>query len=274
MKKIIVAIDANEVNMHVVDFACYIAKLTHSKLTGVFLSNGKAKEISEIPVLQQEAHGGNQQDAAEKIKLFDNNTRLFRDACNNRGANCAIHYVEIAAADIIKETRFAEMIIVDPEMSFNGKLEGVPTGFIKELLAKSECPVVLAPYSFYGIDEILFAYDGSPAAVYAIKQFTYLFPEFTDKKVTVLQVNEIGNDWITEKAKVEEILQLHYSSIGFQQLQGKASDELLGYLMGKKNVFVVMGAFGRSMLSGFFKHRTAEMIIKTVNLPVFVAHHK
>jgi nucleotide-binding universal stress UspA family protein len=36
----------------------------------------------------------------------------------------------------------------------------------------------------------------------------------------------------------------------------------------------VMGAFGRSMLSGFFKHSTAELIIKTVNLPVFVAHHK
>jgi hypothetical protein len=34
-----------------------------------------------------------------------------------------------------------------------------------------------------------------------------------------------------------------------------------------------MGAFGRSMLSDFFKHSTAELIVKTINLPVFIAHH-
>lgn len=28
------------------------------------------------------------------------------------------------------------------------------------------------------------------------------------------------------------------------------------------------------MLSGFFKHSTAKLIIKTINLPVFIAHHK
>jgi hypothetical protein len=273
MKKILVAIDAHEVKPHVLDFACYIAKLTHSKLTGIFLERGKAKEISEIPVLQ-EANEGKQRKTTENVKLVDDNIRQFREACNNRGANCAIHPVEMPAADIIKESRFAEMIIVDPEISLSEKRGGMPTEFIKELLAKSECPVVLAPYSFYGIDEVLFAYDGSPASVYAIKQFTYLFPELTDKKITVLQVNENGADWIVEKAKVEELLQLHYSSIGFQLLQGKAGDELFSYLLGKKNVFVVMGAFGRSMLSGFFKHSTAELIIKTVNLPVFVAHHK
>ena len=39
MKKILVAIHAKQINANVFDFACYIAKLTHSKLTGVFLEN-------------------------------------------------------------------------------------------------------------------------------------------------------------------------------------------------------------------------------------------
>ncbi|MBO9201579.1 MULTISPECIES: hypothetical protein [Niastella] len=52
------------------------------------------------------------------------------------------------------------------------------------------------------------------------------------------------------------------------------ADELFGYLPEKKNVFVVMGAFERNMLSGLFRASTAEIIIKTINVPVFIAHHK
>ena len=273
MKRVLVAIDANQVNVNLLDFACFIAKLTHSKLTGIFLDKIK---IAKEPVKEM-AYGAQRSVSAEtgeKVKLFDEGARLFTETCNNRGANCSLHHDEGSpVVDIIKESRFAELLIVDPEMSFKEKKE-IPSGFIKEVLAKSECPVVLAPFSFYGIDEILFAYDGSPASVFAIKQFIYLFPELTGKKVTVLQVNEHGDNAFTEKNKVGELLQMHYSSIGFQLLHGKASDELFGYLLGKKNVFVVMGAFGRSMLSGFFKHSTAELILKTINLPVFIAHHK
>lgn len=252
MKKVLVAIDAGQININELDFACFIAKLTHSKLIGVFFENDET--LGE--------------------KLFDENISLFREACNNRGANCSIHLDRgIPVSDIIKESRFAELLIIDPGMSFKGKKEEVPTGFIKEVLTRSECPVVLAPFNFYGIDEILFAYDGSASSVFAIKQFTYLFPELTDKKVTILQINEKEDELLIEKDKIGELLQMHYSSIGFHMLHGKASDELFGYLLGKKNIFVVMGAFGRGMLSGFFKHSTAELVVKTMNLPVFIAHH-
>jgi nucleotide-binding universal stress UspA family protein len=271
MKKILVAIDANQVNMNVLDFACFVAKLTHSKLIGVFLdTTGGAHEIpyegslqeSDIPV------------STARGKVYAERINFFKEACKNRGANCSVHLDEgVPLTEIINESRFAELLIVDPEISFGGKNGGVPTGFIKGVLAKSECPVVIAPFSFYGIDEILFAYDGSASSVFAIRQFIYLFPELADKKVTVLQVLENDNETIVEKEKVGELLQQHYSNIGFQSLYGNASEELFGLLIKRKNVFVVMGAFGRNMLSGFFKHSTGELIIKTINLPVFIAHH-
>lgn len=265
MKKVLVAIDARQINVNMLDFACFIAKLTHSKLTGIFFDN---KQALAEPVNQHTIS------AEAKRPLVNEGVRLFTEACNNRGANCSVRHEGIPDIDIVKESRFAELIIVDPEMSFRGKKEEIPSGFIKELLTKSECPVILSPFSFYGIDEIVFAYDGSPASVFAIKQFIYLFPELTGKKITVLHVNEPGTDKVIEKDKIGELLQMHFSSIGFQLLHGKAGDELLGYLLGKKNMIVVMGAFGRSMLSDFFRHSTAELIIKTINLPVFIAHHK
>jgi hypothetical protein len=270
MKRVLVAIDARQVNINVLDFACYIATLTHSKLTGVFLDTEVQEPVSQPVYSEPGAAVIN-----DKKKLFGESIRVFRDACTNRGANCSVYNeTTIPPADIIKETRFAELLIVDPDMSFKDRKEELPSAFIREVLAKSECPVVLAPYSFYGIDEILFAYDGGAEAAYAIKQFTYLFPGFTGKKITVLQVDESGGNLFKGKDQIGELLQLHYSAIGFQLLQGKAADELFGYLLGKKNIFVVMGAFGRSMLSGLVRHSTAELIIKTINLPVFIAHHK
>lgn len=268
MKRVLVAIDANQINVNVLDFACYMAKLTHSKLTGVFLSS-----LTYEPV-KEPAHSISTV-IDDRSKLLKESITLFRDACTNRGTNCSVcNEITIPPAELINETRFAELLIVDPDMSFKDKKEEVPSAFIKNVLAQSECPVVLAPFNFYDIDEILFAYDGSAGSVYAIKQFTYLFPQFTGKKITVLQVDETGDGLFINKEPIGELLQLHYDSIGYQLLTGKAPDELFGYLLGRKNIFVVMGAFGRGMLSGLIKHSTAELIIKTLNLPVFIAHHK
>lgn len=261
MKRILVAIDTKQVNVHLIDFACYIARLTHSRLTGVFLDAETAELVYSEP--------------AAKNSLSGESIRLFREACTNRGTNCSVcNEISIPAADLIKESRYAELQIVDPDMSLTEKKEELPSAFIKDILAHSECPVIMAPFNFYEVDEIVFAYDGSAGSVYAIKQFTYLFPEFSGKKITVVQVNEDGKNLYTGKEHVGELLQLHYSSIGYQLLQGKAADELFGYLLTKKNVFIVMGAFGRSMLSGLIRHSTAELIIRTINQPMFIAHHR
>lgn len=273
MKKVLVAVDARKVNMKLLDFACYIARLTHSSLTGVFLENAQLLETMINEPIHREAKFS--ATVKEMAKVIDENIHQFREACSNRGINCSVYFrSQMPLAEIINETRFSELLIVDPEMSFKQKKEEMPTGFVRDILVKSECPVVLAPFDFHAIDEILLAYDGSEASVYAIKQFTYLFPELTGKKLTVLQVNEAGNDLFNEKGKISDLLQMHYPVLEFQLLQGKPADEVFGYLLEKKNVFVVMGAFERNTLSRIFRRSTAELIIKTINVPVFIAHHK
>ncbi|MBO9201973.1 MULTISPECIES: universal stress protein [Niastella] len=273
MKKVMIAIDAQKVNMKVLDFACYIARLTHSRLTGVFLDDAQILETMIKEPIYREAKFA---PAVKKMaRSIDENIHLFKEACANREINCSVYFENNnPLVEIIKQTRFAELLIVDPEMSFKQKKEEIPSGFIKEVLAKSECPVVLAPFDFHTIDEIILAYDGSAASVYAIKQFTYLFPELSARTITVLEVNEAGDSLFNEKGKITELLELHYQNIKFQLLQGKAADELFGHLLGKKNVFVVMGAFERAKLARLFSHSTAELIIKAINVPVFVAHHK
>jgi hypothetical protein len=274
MEKILVAIDVSQINTNVLDFACYIAKLTNSKLIGVFVEDGEA---AKAPVTEyvSESGSGMLPGTKEQVNQYDKNIHLFTELCRKKQTNCSVHFDQgLPVTGVTKESRFADLLIVDPEMSLRSKKEGTPTHFIKEVLAKSECPVVIAPFNFNPIDEIVFAYDGGQSAVFAIKQFTYLFPEFTDKKVTLVQVNEKEDQPIVERERVGELLQMHYSAIGYHHLYGNAGNELYSYLRAKKNVFVVMGAFGRSMLSDFFKHSTAELIVETINLPVFIAHHQ
>lgn len=277
MKKILLAIDAEHMDTEVIHFACNIARLTHSTLTGIFLSNYK-EEVQMINMVigmpyVENVVIGNLPDTILQQKQAAH-IQQFEKTCAVKGVRCQVYCNNSnnPARSIIDESRFADLVILQATMSFEKKLEEVPTGFVKEVLAEAECPVLVAPLSLADIEEVVFAYDGSPSAVFAIKQFTYLFPELTDKRAIVLQVNKDETLPVTEKEKLGKLLRMHYSGIGFHVLQGKPSDELFGYLLGKQNTIVVMGAFGRGWLSGLFKPATADLLLKTLNLPFFITH--
>jgi hypothetical protein len=278
MENILLVIDGTNFDMNTVDFACYVAKLAHSRLTAVFIENMMEEER---PVLKQ-LHGlpyvetistNDLPENKERIRSFKEYEKHFSEACVNRGVNYHFHRDRRGfVKDIVVESRFADLIIINPETSFEKRQEGTPSHFVKNILGDAECPVIIAPFSFDGIDEILFTYDGSKSSVFAIKQFAHLFPELKDKKITVLQINEKGILPFKENDKLVELLKSHYSHIGFQHLQGNPSNELFSFLLGKKNIFVVIGAYGRTMLSSLLRESTAELVIKTINLPFFIAH--
>ena len=278
MEKILLAVNPACIDMNALDFACYIARLTRSKLTGVFLEGEPELE----KMVAKRVPSAMSSNAVEKENavcttgsktLCEEPLRFFKEACANRTVSCNVHRDRsVPVYEIIGESRFADLLIVSAETSFEKHGETMPTRFVKDVLTYAECPVIVAPRDFNAIDEIVFTYDGSASSVFAIKQFTYLFPGLDDKKATVLHVNE-HNNWDTgEKKKIGELLKPHYSIINFRHLQGKPKDELFGYLLGQENLFVVMGAFGRNMVSRLLRSSNAELILKAVDLPVFITH--
>jgi hypothetical protein len=56
MKKILLAIDAINLNINSLDFACFLARLTKSKITGVFLENRVSEEKPELKAIQGAAY--------------------------------------------------------------------------------------------------------------------------------------------------------------------------------------------------------------------------
>jgi nucleotide-binding universal stress UspA family protein len=279
MEKIILGINADQLDIHAINFACYIARLSQSRLTGVFLDDVTEEEVPAGQLL----YGAQQYemlmartipDKIEMEKQREENIRTFNEICAARKVHNYVHRGRgIPADDMIEESRFADLMILDAKTTFSKKEQISPSHFVRTVLTESECPVIIAPEGFDEISEIVFAYDGSKSSVFAIKQFTYLFPEMDDVKTTVLQVNK-PDDWaIEERSKISEWLKPHYSSIGFHVLHGNVDTVLLGYLEGKKNVMVVMGAYGRSWTSTLFRPSSADPIVRAVNLPLFIAHY-
>jgi hypothetical protein len=280
MEKIVLVIDSMNANPHSLDFACYLAGLTDSKVTGVFLENLVANE----KLVLQEMHGRsyvewavdkNSQDYKDKMETIERNIGLFKDACEKRSVRYSIRRDSgDPAKEIIAESRYADLIVLDAETSCSNRFEGIPTELVKKVLIEAECPVVIAPESFDGIDEIVFTYNGSKSSIYAIKQFSYLFPQLDDKKVKVLEVD--NNDAGVSKEEIEkfrEWISGHYSSIGFETLKGDAETELFASLFKKENLFIVMGAYGRTALSRFFKRSPADLLLKTITQAFFIAHN-
>lgn len=278
MKKILLAINATDPDHQSIDFACYIGRLTKSIITGVFLENLMAdespvvKNADGVPYIDWNI---DETSAAYKQKkaLIDKNIELFKDCCERKAVRSASHIVSgIPSNEMIAESRYADLIILDSATSFNRVYEGRPTEFVKAVLKDAECPVLIAPASFEGIDEVIFTFDGSRSASFAIRQFTNLFPELGEKKAIVLHISKDGVWDNVDKQKFLEWMKMHYSAIGFQLLEGNTDDRLFDYLFKRKNSFIVMGAYGRSALSRFFHPSQADLLINVMTQPIFITH--
>jgi len=279
MQNILLVLDGTEPNSNATDFACFIASLTHSNLHAIFIQNIKGedqpalKNLFALPYVETITA----RDFPENKQHEDARTELekiFTTTCMNRGINQRISYNRKAEVrEVLTESRFADLIILDPQTSFSKSDDGTPSGFVKEILTGAECPVILTPYSFSAIDELIFTYDGSRSSVYAIRQFANMFSKLASKKLTVLQIDESAGSKIDEKEKLEALLNCHFSKVVYRQFIGSPGDEMFEYLLGKENAFVIMGAYGKGPLSNPFRHSRADLLVKTINLPLFTAHH-
>jgi len=277
MPKILLALDAHQLKTNAIDFACYLARLTRSRVTGVFLEDVLADRPDlaasiayGMPLSGAPTTGELQEQLAT---VTEENIRNLREACICREVVSRVHRDRgVPIGEIIGESRFADFIVVDPETSFAQRVESIPARFVSDMLVDAECPVVLSPNSFNRIDEIVFAYNGTASSVFAIKQFTYLFPEYREKKVQVVNVRQEDDNSIEESFKMKEWLNEHYSQVEFHLLKGGPTDKLFGYLLDRKYAFVVMGGYGRGIISRFFRPSHARLIMRTLNLPIFIAH--
>ena len=201
--------------------------------------------------------------------------RIFKDHCTKKSIPFSIFKINgDPVNEIINESRYSDILVMDPAVSAYAG-EEAPSALLKEILANIECPVIVSPDNFEKIDEIIFCFDGSDSSIFAMKQFTYLIPQLRDQRVSLVEVNHSSKEGFSEgHKKMTEWLVAHYDTVLNVELKGDVRKELLSYLSAQKDKMVVMGAYGRSQLSQFFKRSTADVLIREVDLPFFITHYK
>jgi len=263
MRKVLLLSSGQALSRNSLDFAFYLGKGKGLHLNGLFFSetNNRADADwdSDTVVASQTATS-----TAPAIAEFESAVKLK-----------GFHYnINVLEKDVLKEiheqSKFADLMICDAGLSpVNSGLGLSP--FVRQVLAGSKCPVVVAPVKFDDMEEIIFTYDGSDMSMYAIKQFTYLFPDFGETPVSVLRVIPSGSEYNEKKDKLVDFLKYHYNSISFTTLEGEDAEiALFRQFIGKKNIMLVMGAYGRKMILN--ERSTADILLRNIDTPMFIAH--
>jgi len=174
---------------------------------------------------------------------------------------------------LTKESRFADLIVVGQEFfNSNASNEQEPSLLMQEALHTSECPVVVVPKSFRSVDRIAIAYDGKKTSMFALKQFSYLFPQFTDLPAELIYIKNEDSDTIPDQDLLQEYANWHFDSLTAFKLHFDLKKYFPAWLEHKKNVIWVAGSYARSAASNLKNSSFADQIIRDHSNVVFIAH--
>ncbi len=279
MKKIIAAFDGLKYSESCRDYAISLAKISNSHLVGVFLDD---KTYTGYKIYDLVGTEGTSESKMRKNDELDRETRHrsaenFEKICQQTGLDYSIHHDKLIAIRELKhESIYTDLLVIDANETLTHYPEKIPTRFIRDLLSDAHCPVMIVPQHFKPIEKIVLLYDGEPASVQAIKMFSYLLPQLKKLDTEVISVNPPGSTLhLPDNKLMKELMRRHFPGVKYTVIQGWPEHDIIRRVKElHANSLVVLGAYKRSTVSRWFTESMADMLMKEVNLPLFIAHNK
>jgi hypothetical protein len=279
MKKIIAAFDGLKFSQSTLDYSINMARLTNAYLYGVFLDDFTYTSykiynlVGKEGMIEQQLKNYTEKDKARRDKSAFN----FEKSCKKTGLNFGIHHDRnIAIKELLHESIYADLMIIDRKETLTHYPEKIPTRFVRDLITDIQCPVLLVPQNYKPFDKIVVLYDGEPSSVHALKMFGYMFPMLKHLPAEVISVKNANSDLHVPDFKLmKEYIKLHYPKAVFTVLKGFAETEIVNHLKGGgHSSIIVTGAYRRGMVSRWFRASMADTLMKEIKLPLFIAHNK
>ncbi len=198
----------------------------------------------------------------------------FSTECEKHGIKYQIHPYEGSWDKelFIKESRFADLVIISEELFCLDALNIQPNYFMEETLRGSECPVMVVPEQFKEIERLAVAYDGGKESMFALKQFVYLFPDYVDLPADFVHIkSELGTE-IPDRGLLQEYTKTHFESLNASRLHFDPKKYFSSWLENRKNVLLITGSYSRSAFSNLFNRSFADCVITSHACPIFIAH--
>jgi hypothetical protein len=277
-KKFLAVFDGLRFSKSTLEYAIQLTKDVNAFLTGIFLDEFIYHyDVSPILASYKDAEKLFSQQAEKDKEMRDESVREFERACSQANIHYSFHRsTGIYIREVKQESIFADLMIINANETFTMFAENPPAHFIKELLTDVQCPVLVTPGKFRPIDKITLLYDGKPSSVFAIKMFSYLFGDLSGMPVEVFTVNEpMEGSHLPNNKLMREFIKRHFPKAKYVVEKGNAEEQILGHLRYHKgNELVVLGAYRRSEISRWFKTSMADILMKELDTPLFIAHNK
>jgi hypothetical protein len=278
MKKIIAAFDGLKYSKSTRDYAIYLSKQTDTHLVGIFLDDPtySSYKIYELITKEGISEEKIKKYKSEDIVLRKSSSDDFENECKKAGLTFSTHHDHnIAKIEIKHESIYTDLMVIDSKETLTHYTEKIPTRFIRDLLSDVQCPVLLVPQKYKPIEKIILLYDGEPSSVQAIKMFSYLLPQLQQIETEVICVNApTGTLHLPDNKLMKEFMKRHFPRAKYTVIKGWAEEEITKFLKKKtENTLVVLGAYRRGSISRLFRQSMADILMKEVKFPLFIAHN-
>ena len=277
MKKILIMLDGTKFSAGAFEFARQLNELQPILLVGIFLPQLRyaclwncAAAMSGPLYLPEAAQ---QKIDLEEKQVVEENLADFERLCLKNNISFRVHndVYDFSLAELRKETRFADLLIISDE-SFLEDFNTNSSESIKKVYHNAECPVLVVPEKFEFPKKNIIAYDGSESSVFALKQFCSLFPELCNNETVLLHLKAGDEPGIPDQEYVEELASQHYKNLTLQKLRVTPGKYFDLWLEKENKPILITGSYGRSLLSQVFKKSFVSDIIPGHRFPVFIAH--
>lgn len=273
MKKVLIVFDGKHFSEGAMQMAEWLNEKQTLLMTGVFLSPIDYREVigysglgMGAPVLMPPF--------SEDDKLVGETIMKFEKRCQKEGFEYRVHKDTdlFALQELISETRFADLMIVSSELFYENIEKEQPNEYLRKTLHESECPVMLVPENFISPFSLILSYDGKAASMFAMKQFSYLFPELCEMNTLIISAEEESDGEMPNSELMEEWAARHFPILTVENLAGESREGLANWIGDKRGSLLVTGAFGRGELSSLFKKSFVTALIRQNRIPIFIAH--
>lgn len=272
MKKVLIVFDGWHFSEGAINFAKRLNDTGPILLTGIFLPS---VDYSDAMIYYVGGMVGPIYTPVIDLDptVKEKNIQKFRQLCLQYGIEHRVHDLSGGSvlADLSKETRYADLMLLSSELFYENLGEDTSDEYIEETLHRAECPVVLVPEQYdFPLNSII-AFDGSRSSVFALKQFAYLFPQFSNKPALLVHASA-KNAEIPDLPYIEEYAARHFSELIIFGLDADPKKYFNTWLSTRNNTILVAGSFGRSDISELFRKNFISDVLKEHRLPIFIAH--
>jgi nucleotide-binding universal stress UspA family protein len=149
-----------------------------------------------------------------------------------------------------------------------------PDEVLTEVLRRSSKPVVAVPEALPAQGEVLVAYDGSPAALDALRSFAGSELGI-DRPVTVVCADEDGAKAAQRADEAARFLAYHDVQASAHPVVGTAcdADTLAALAQSRSAGMMVMGAFAHGRLREWYRPSVTTRMLATNDRLLYLHHH-